>query len=91
MRSELCETRGSLLEQLDVTHDELLPVHKDHGHLLLCQKLTVQQRLVEDLHTGNQTLNLLLFVGLYIITPLLLKSKVIKLLMKLYLFVSLVW
>lgn len=43
-----------LLEQFDVAHDEFLPVDEDHGHLLLCQQLAVQQRLVEDLHTQEQ-------------------------------------
>lgn len=41
-----------LLEQFDVAHNELLPVDEDHSHLLLCQQLAVQQRLVEDLHAA---------------------------------------
>lgn len=44
----------SLLEQLDVAHDELLPVDEDHGHLLLRQQLAVQQRFVEDLNTRRE-------------------------------------
>ncbi len=44
-----------LLEQLDVAHDELLPVDEDHGHFLLRQQLTLQQRFVENLHTHTHT------------------------------------
>lgn len=44
-----------LLEQLDVAHDELLPVDEDHGHFLLCQQLALQQGLMKDLHSIRNT------------------------------------
>lgn len=53
-RTVLCDGNARvLLEQLDVAHDELLPVDEDHGHFLLRQQLALQQRFVEDLQQGN--------------------------------------
>lgn len=43
------EAAEIILQQFDVAHDELLPVDKDHGHLLLSQQLRLQQRLLEGL------------------------------------------
>lgn len=47
---------NSLLEQFNVAHDELLPVDKDHGHLLLRQQLTLQQRFMENLQISPHLL-----------------------------------
>lgn len=51
-----CSVCFSLLEQLDVAHDELLPVDEDHGHFLLRQQLALQQWFVKNLHTATQML-----------------------------------
>lgn len=40
---------GGLLQQLDVTHDQLLPVNKNHSPLFLCQQLRLHQGFLKDL------------------------------------------
>lgn len=66
--ADISPERFSLLEQFDVAHDELLPVDKDHGHFLLRQQLTLQQRFVEDLqnNTMENMMRIQLFVHLQI-------------------------
>lgn len=52
-RAERGEARraglGGLLQQLDVTHNQLLPVNKSHSALFLREQLSLHQGFLEDL------------------------------------------
>lgn len=39
----------SLLQQFDITHDQLLPVNKNHSNLFFCQQLRLRQGFLKDL------------------------------------------
>lgn len=41
--------RSGSLKQLDVAHDQLLPVHKHRRALFLCQQLGLHQGFLKDL------------------------------------------
>lgn len=49
-----CLSVGGILEQFNVAHDQLFPVDKDHGHLLLSQQFRLQQRLLERLKANHK-------------------------------------
>lgn len=39
----------SLLQQFDITHNQLLPVNKNHSNLFFCQQLRLRQGFLKDL------------------------------------------
>lgn len=45
---------GGLLQQLDVTHNQLLPVHKSHSALLLREQLSLHQGFLKDLRVEER-------------------------------------
>ena len=48
-QSQAGDWRRGLLQQFDITHNQVLPVNKNHSTLLFCQQLRLHQGFLKDL------------------------------------------